>query len=74
MIVPQELHDLSVYVLVHGKSACGMFVLQYLVKFPMGKITQTALQLLYACIFSFFAGSQKKFAVSPTWSKLARFA
>jgi hypothetical protein len=28
----------------------------------------------HACIFSFFAGSQKKFAVSPAWSKLARFA
>jgi hypothetical protein len=28
----------------------------------------------HACIFSFFAGSQKQFAVSPAWSKLARFA
>jgi hypothetical protein len=29
---------------------------------------------VHACIFSFFAGSQKKFAVSPAWSKLAHFA
>jgi hypothetical protein len=28
----------------------------------------------HACIFSFFAGSQKKFAVSPAWSELAHFA
>jgi hypothetical protein len=39
-------------------------------KITCKNLLQQHITLHHACIFSFFAGSQKKVSVSPEWSKL----
>ena len=39
-------------------------------KITCKNLLQQHITLHHACIFSFFAGSQKKVSVSPAWSKL----